>query len=80
MKPPPPRQCPEFVADPDLGLDHRQRATCRNCGRVGEPGDVRHTPPPAPALPPRRPLPPGLAAAARARDAAILGERPDGEE
>ncbi|MFI6161708.1 hypothetical protein ACIA59_17395 [Micromonospora haikouensis] len=75
-----PRQCPEFIADPDIGLDHRQRATCQSCGRVGEPGDVRHTPPPAPAPSARRRPSPEVVAAALERDAAILGERDDREE
>ncbi|MFG3709190.1 hypothetical protein ACGF7U_31290 [Micromonospora sp. NPDC047670] len=70
------RICPRWDPDPDIGPDHRGRATCRTCLRVGEPGDANHTPPPAPTSR----ISPAVAAAARARDAAILGEHDDGEE
>jgi hypothetical protein len=55
----------DVPADPITGLQ-----VCRTCHRLGAAGDARHQPPP-----PAPPLPPHLAAAARARDAAILGER-----
>ncbi|SBT64250.1 hypothetical protein GA0070622_1220 [Micromonospora sediminicola] len=75
-----PRFCEEFVPDPDLGLDWKQRATCLNCGRVGQAGDPGHTPPAPPPTPtPKTRISPALAAAAQARDAAILGEH-DPEE
>lgn len=73
------RICPEWDPDPGIGPDHRDRLTCRTCLRVGEAGDANHTPPAKPAAPRSR-ISPALAAAARARDAAILGEHDDGEE
>lgn len=52
-------------ADPYTGL-----ACCQVCRKPGRPGDAQHpTTPDAPVLPA------ALAAAARDRDAAILGER-----
>lgn len=66
------RICPRWDPDPDIGPDHRARLTCRTCQRVGEAGDANHTPP-APTTPRTR-ISPLLAAAAQARDAAILGE------
>lgn len=73
------RICPRWDPDPDIGPDHRDRLTCRTCLRVGEAGDANHTPPPAPTVPRSR-ISPALAAAAQARDAAILGERDDRQE
>lgn len=67
----------QFVQDPDMPPDHRGRHTCKTCRIVGQPGDPHH--PAAPPLPPARPLAPDLAAAAHARDAAILGEKEDEE-
>ena len=67
----------DFNADPDVPADHRDRQRCKTCGVMGAAGDARH-PTARPAGPPRpRPLPPELAAAAAARDAAILGEHDD---
>ncbi|PZG15071.1 hypothetical protein C1I95_20400 [Micromonospora craterilacus] len=71
------RYCTKWDPDPDIGPDHFERLTCRTCLRVGEAGDVNHRPPPPRARPASKPLPAALAAAARARDAAILGERED---
>lgn len=73
-----PRLCPAFDPDPELGKDWRGRATCRNCNRPGTPDDPGHTPPP-PATVPQTRISPEIAAAAQARDAAILGEH-DPEE
>ncbi|MEV0805754.1 hypothetical protein [Micromonospora sp. NPDC050200] len=67
------RICPQWDPDPDIGRDHRQRLTCRKCLRVGEAGDANHTPAAPPPAPKSR-ISPALAAAAQARDAAILGE------
>ncbi|MFG1898675.1 hypothetical protein ACGFIP_32175 [Micromonospora zamorensis] len=69
-----PRFCDTFAPDPDLGTDHRGLSTCRNCHRVGKPGDPGHTPPPAPPAPKPKPQPAWIADAAAARDAAVLGE------
>lgn len=67
-KPIRPRLCPGlFAADPALPADSKGRHVCARCGRVGEPGDVRH---PAP-----KPLSPAAAAAYAAHHAARLGER-----
>lgn len=63
----------QHVPDPDVPADHRGHQRCRTCGLMGAQGDKHH--PDAPPLPPARPLPPGLAQAARDRDNAILGER-----
>lgn len=64
----------DFVRDPDVPGDaYTQLAVCRTCGKPGKPGDAQH--PRRAELPPA--LPPALAAAARARDFAILGERDD---
>ncbi|WP_319460064.1 hypothetical protein [Micromonospora sp. RTP1Z1] len=71
-KSPTPRLCPGFDPDPELGTDWNGRQICRHCQRPGEPGDPGHTPPPPPTP---KELPPAFAAAAQARDAAILGER-----
>ncbi|MDG4768755.1 hypothetical protein [Solwaraspora sp. WMMD792] len=54
----------------DLPADHRGRRVCVVCGLLGEPGDAHH-----PITLPTTPVSPVLAAAAAARDAAILGER-----
>ena len=72
-----PRYCETWDPDPDIPADHRKRKTCRNCHRVGTADDPGHTPPAPPARPASKPLSPALAAAAQARDAAILGERED---
>ncbi|MGC5664951.1 hypothetical protein ACN261_31960 [Micromonospora sp. WMMD723] len=72
------RICSRWDPDPDIGVDHRFRQTCRTCLRVGEAGDLNHTPPPP--NPRRSRISPALAAAAQARDAAILGERDPDEE
>lgn len=63
-----------FTVDPDTPADgYTGLHVCLTCSKTGRPGDAQH---PADAhIPP--PLPPALAAAARARDAAILGERDD---
>ncbi|WP_428964492.1 hypothetical protein [Micromonospora fluostatini] len=72
-----PRLCDAWDPDPDLPPDHRDRQVCRTCRRVGTPDDAGHTPP-APTRSTRtRPPSPDLLAAARDRDAAILGERED---
>lgn len=73
------RYCTRWDPDPGIGPDHRDRLTCRTCLRVGTPVDANHTPPPAPPAPKSR-ISPALVAAARARDAAILGEHDDLEE
>ncbi|SCL43208.1 hypothetical protein GA0074692_6765 [Micromonospora pallida] len=62
-----------LVPDPDIGLDHADRPTCKTCRMVGRVGDSRH---PDPTAPPRQ-LPAALAQAAQELDAAILGERED---
>jgi hypothetical protein len=59
-----------FDPEPD-SADFFGRQVCRHCHLLGEPGDHRH---PHGALPPPE-LPPALADAARARDAAVLGEK-----
>lgn len=58
-----------LAADADAA-DHRGRRVCATCQMPGAPGDPRH-PTDAPTVPT---LPPALADAARARDAAVLGE------
>jgi len=76
---PAPRPCPSWDPDPELGTDWRGRKTCRTCQRPGAPDDPAHAPPPPPPPVPQARISPALAAAARARDAAILGEH-DPEE
>lgn len=61
----------QFVADPDMPLDHRGRQTCSTCQLVGAQGDAHHPNAPTPHVPAE------LVAAGRDRDAAILGERND---
>jgi hypothetical protein len=47
---PKPRVRPHvFTPDPDLGVDHNGRRTCR-CGLPGQAGDAHHTVPDAPAV------------------------------
>lgn len=65
----------QHVPDTDFPADHRGRQRCTTCGLMGRQGDGHH--PDAPPLPQARPLSPGLAEAAKARDAAILGEKED---
>lgn len=65
----------QHLADPAVPADHRGRQRCSVCGLMGKLGDAHH---PDPAKAPRpRPMSPDLAAAAREREAAILGERDD---
>ncbi|MFI2650179.1 hypothetical protein [Micromonospora fulviviridis] len=75
-----PRLCPAFDPDPEVTTDWRGRKVqiCRTCNRPGTPDDPGHTPPPPPPVPKTR-ISPEIAAAAQARDAAILGEH-DPEE
>ncbi|MEU4592902.1 hypothetical protein [Micromonospora aurantiaca (nom. illeg.)] len=75
---PAPRPCPTFEPDPELGTDWRGKQICRTCRRPGTADDAAHRPPPPPPVPQPR-ISPALAAAAQARDAAILGEH-DPEE
>ena len=63
-----------FVVDEHEPRDYRNRAVCRLCRLLGEPGDSRHPlNPPAPPAPRR--WTPALVEAAREREAALLGER-----
>lgn len=71
MKARPVKQCGPFVPEPGAPADHRGRVACRRCHLLGKPGDARH---PDGMLPPPA-LPPALAAAARAHDNAVLGEK-----
>ncbi|SNY28909.1 hypothetical protein [Paractinoplanes atraurantiacus] len=67
-----------LIADPQIPADYWGRSRCTVCRRLGKAGDADHIDPEAPpAAPPPRPLDPDFAEAARARDAAILGERDD---
>ncbi|WFF07225.1 hypothetical protein O7622_01090 [Micromonospora sp. WMMD1076] len=75
---PAPRPCPTWDPDPELGTDWYGKETCRTCHRPGTADDAAHRPPPPPPVPQTR-ISPALAAAAQARDAAILGEH-DPEE
>jgi hypothetical protein len=61
--------------DPDIPADHRGHQRCSTCGLMGRQGDAHH--PNSPPLPVARPLTAEQRAAARDRDAAILGERDD---
>lgn len=63
-----------FIADPAMPADpYTGLSVCARCHKLGQPGDAQH--PPDALIPPD--LPSELAAAARARDAAILGETGD---
>ncbi len=69
----------QFTPEPDFPADHRGRRRCQACGLMGAPGDPHHPIPDTAATTRPRPLPPALAAAAAARDAAILGEKDEDE-
>lgn len=58
-----------FAAAEDVPADpYTGRSVCVRCGKPGAPGDAQHP------LDVARPPSPAVAAAARARDLAILGE------